>query len=56
MVNRSLIKDNNLRRELEKIDKKLNRIESIKQLPSDTSLSELISVVNKITDSLKRKQ
>ena len=56
MVNKSLVKDPNVRAYLDDINKRLDRIERIPQIPSDTTLSKLIETVNKITDSMKRKR
>ncbi len=49
-----LIEDEKIRDAINKLNKRLDRIESIKQLPTDTTLGQLISTVNKITDSMKR--
>ncbi len=49
-----LIKDEKTRDAINKLNKRLDRIESIKQLPADTTLSQLITIVNKITDNMKR--
>ena len=50
----NLIQDTNTRDAINKVEKRLDRIESVKQLPSDTTLAQLIDIVNKITDNMKR--
>jgi cell fate (sporulation/competence/biofilm development) regulator YlbF (YheA/YmcA/DUF963 family) len=50
-----MIKDNETRKEVESIKKKLNRIESIKQLSSDSTLSQVIDAVNRIINETKRR-
>jgi Tfp pilus assembly protein PilO len=56
MINKSLIKDAHIRAAIDELNNRLERIEKIPQLPSDTTLAKLIERVNKITDSVKRKR
>ena len=48
------IKDKSTRDAIDEINKRLDRIESIPQLPSTTTVKELTVIVNKITNSIKR--
>jgi hypothetical protein len=49
------IKDNKTRYAIQDIDKKLKKIELIRQLPADASLKDVIDTINKITNSMKRR-
>ena len=51
----NLIKDPMIRAEIEKINRRLDRIENIPQLTTATTLEQLIAAVNKITNSIKRR-
>ena len=50
------IKDDATREAIARINKRLDRIESVPQLSTATTLDELIKVVNKITNSIKRRR
>ena len=55
MSKSNLVKDNATRGALKDIERTIDRIGKIKQLPSTASLKEVIATINKITDSLKRR-
>lgn len=48
------IKDQEIAKELKKITKRIDSIQSTKPLKKTATLEDVISAVNKITDSLKR--
>lgn len=48
------VKDRLLKQRLDKLEERLNRIESIRLIPQTTTLKQLIDIVNKITDNMKR--
>ena len=39
---------------IEALEKKLARIESVRQIPQTASLTNVIDIINKITDNMKR--
>lgn len=49
------VEDPVTRKAIQNLDSRLERIEKIPQLSSDTTIEQLIAVVNKITDSIKRR-
>lgn len=51
----NLIKDTATRNAVSDLEKTIKRLESIKQLPADATLKQIIDTINKITNSLKRK-
>lgn len=55
MINYSLIKDPEVRKAINELEKRINRIESIPQLPRTSSTGSIVDAINKITNSLKRK-
>ena len=54
IVNKSLIKDPETRKAIDDLNKKLDRIESIQQLPRTASNSSIVDALNRITRSIKR--
>lgn len=50
-----MITDNETRNEINKIKDKLAKINSVKQLPKDATIEQIVNAINKITDNLKRK-
>ena len=54
MKQHSLIKDNETRKAINDIEKRLERIESIPQLSIDSNINTIVDTINKITDSIKR--
>lgn len=48
------IKDTETRKAIRTIEKKIDNITSIKQLPSDASLKDVIIAINKMSSNLKR--
>ena len=55
MQTNNLIKDAETRRAISRIEKILTRIESIPQLSTNASNEDIIKVINKITNSIKRR-
>lgn len=49
------ISDINIRNTIEAIERRLDRIEGISQIPKDTTLSGIIDVINKIISKDKRR-
>jgi Tfp pilus assembly protein PilO len=49
------IPDINLRNTIQAIERKFDKLNSISQVPKDTSLSELIDVVNRIISKEKKR-
>ena len=47
---------NMLRGRIEALEQKLDRIESIRQLPQTASTTSLVDIINKITDNMKRRR
>ena len=39
---------------IEALEKRLARIESVRQIPQTASLTNVIDIINKITDNMKR--
>ena len=54
MAKSTLIKDDATRNAVRDIEKVIERIESIKQLPQDANLKDIIDIINRITNSMKR--
>ena len=52
----SLIEDKQIRDIIDKLEKRLDRIEDIPQLPTDASNADIVKVLNKITNSIKRRR
>ena len=52
----NLIEDPKVRETIDKLEKRMDRIEDIPQLPADASNADIIKVINKITNSMKRKR
>lgn len=48
------IKDTQTRNSMQKVERRLQKIDNIKQLPINATLEDVIIAINKITDSLKR--
>ena len=55
MKENTLVEDNKTRELLNKINKKFDRINGIPQLSQSADLGQVIDVINKITDSMKRR-
>jgi len=53
-MNTNLIKDKTTRDSIIEINRHIQRVEDIQQLPSNASLADVIEVLNKITNSTKR--
>lgn len=51
----TLIKDTATRNAVSNIEDKLKSIENIQQIPTDATLQQVIAIINKITNNLKRK-
>ena len=51
----NLIKDTATRDAVRELEKMVERIERISQLPADSTLEQVIKAINKITDSVKQK-
>lgn len=51
----NLVKDYTTREAIKELERTLQKVERVPQLPSDASLKEVIDTINKITNSLKRK-
>lgn len=45
---------NMLRERVRVLEQKLERIESIRQIPQTASTTSLVDIINKITDNMKR--
>ena len=52
----SLIKDPQIREIIDRLEKRMDRIEDIQQLPTDASNEDIVKVINKITNSIKRRR
>ena len=50
-----MIKDTETRLEIDKVKKRVDKIESINQLQANATLSQIIDAINKITKSTKRR-
>jgi len=51
-----IIKDVAIRDAILAINKRLDRIESVRQLPQDATIKSIVDSLNKISDSMKRKR
>ena len=56
MRKHSLIEDDAIRKAIIAIEKRLDRIESIPQVPEGSDTAYIINVINKITDKMKRRR
>jgi len=45
-----------LKNRVSELEKKIERIESIQQLPTTASNASIVDIINKITNSMKRKR
>jgi hypothetical protein len=50
-----LIKDNEIRKAVDDLDKRISRLENIPQIPKTSSLEYVIDVLNRMTNNVKRK-
>jgi Tfp pilus assembly protein PilO len=50
-----MIKDTETRLEIDKLKRRLDKVESVKQLPTDATLAQVIDAINRITKSTKRR-
>ena len=55
MKKSNLIKDTATRNAVADLERITERLESIKQLPANATLKQVVDTINKITNSLKRK-
>lgn len=51
----NLVKDYPTRIAIKELEKTLQKVDRVPQLPANASLKEVIDTINKITNSLKRK-
>ena len=56
MKQHHLIEDPKAREIINQLKKSMDRIENIPQLPTDATTADIIKVINKITDSIKRRR
>lgn len=54
MAKSTLIKDDATRNAVRDLEKFMEAIQSIKQLPANADIKEVIDTINKITNSMKR--
>lgn len=55
MANSNLIKDNATRESVKDLERAINSIKSIPQLSQEATLKQVIDIINKITDNIKRR-
>lgn len=55
MSRSNLIQDTPTRESVKELERVIERLEKIKQLPADASNKLIIDTINKITNSIKRK-
>lgn len=48
------IENEMLRKKVEELENKLMRIESVRMIPQTATLSQVIDILNKVTDNMKR--
>ena len=52
----SLIKDTEIRKAIDDLNKRISRLENIPQIPKTSSLEYVIDVLNRMTNNVKRKR
>lgn len=56
MNKHSLIKDEQTRKAVDRLEERINRIEEIPQLSATATTADIVKVINQITNSVKRRR